>query len=101
MAHETDAVPPPEVVKAFALIKGTAPEALDALHDALVATAATCHVWDPAGAIAAAASSSTWRVDKATHLGRIQLAAKVLDASRGGKPLVDAFVRPPPRERRS
>ena len=81
MAHETDAVPPPEVVKAFALINGTAPEALDALHDALVATAATCRVRDPAGAVAAAASTNTSTVDKATHLGRIQLAAKVLDAS--------------------
>ena len=101
LAHENDAVPPPEVVKAFALIKGTAPEALDALHDALVATAATCRVRDPAGAVAAAASTNTSTVDKATLLGRIQLAAKVLDASRGGKPLVDAFARPPPRERRS
>ena len=52
MAHETDAVPPPEVVKAFALINGSAPEVLDELHDTLVATAATCHVWDPAGAVA-------------------------------------------------
>ena len=101
MAHETDAVPPPEVVKAFALINGSAPEALDELHDALVATAATCHVWDPAGAVAVAASTCTSTVDKATLLGRIRLAAKVLDASRGDEPLVDAFVRPPPRERRS
>ena len=79
LAHETDAVPPPEVVKAFALINGTAPEALDALHDALVATAATCRVRDPAGAVAAAASTSM--SDKATLLGRIRLAAKILDAS--------------------
>ena len=66
LAHENDAVPPPEVVKAFALIKRTAPEALDALHDALVATAATCRVSDPVGAVAAAASTYTSTVRRRT-----------------------------------
>ena len=67
MAHETDAVPPPEVVKAFALINGSARD-FDELHDALVSTAATCRVRDPAGAVAAAASTCTSTVDKATLL---------------------------------